>query len=122
MKSIATTIVLFACAAPAAADTLLHSVTGYTSTANGDIRQFSALVFDDDGRIVATGGDELIAEHADAHEIDGRGRYVLPGLVDSHAHVSSQGFLDVQLNLAGTPSVEDALEQIAAFAKANPGS
>jgi predicted amidohydrolase YtcJ len=104
------------------ADTLLHSVTGYTSTASGDIQQFSALVFDDEGRIVATGTDELIAEHSDARQIDGRGNFVLPGLIDSHAHVSNQGFLTVQLNLTAIPSVEDAVQSIANYAKANPGS
>jgi predicted amidohydrolase YtcJ len=108
--------------ASAEADTLLHSVTAYTSTANGDIKQFSVLVFDDEGRIVATGGDELVAEHGDAKAIDGRDRFVLPGLIDAHAHVSKQGFLTVQLNLAGIPSREDAVQRIADYAKANPGS
>ncbi len=108
--------------ASALADTVVHSVTGYTSTATGDIQKFSALVFDDEGRIVATGNDDLAAEHADARQINGSGKFVLPGLIDSHAHVSSQGFLTVQLNLAGTPSVEDAVQSIADYAKANPGS
>ncbi len=97
-------------------------MTGYTSTATGDIRQFSVLIFDDDGRIVTTGDDDLAAKHADARQIDGNGRFLLPGLIDAHAHVSSQGFLTVQLNVAGTPSVSDAVEQIAAYAKENPGS
>ncbi len=126
LKSILRTIVYSACltslCTSAGADTLLHSVTGYTSTANGDIKQFSVLIFDDEGRIVATGDDGLIAEHAAARQVDGRGRFVLPGLVDSHAHVSNQGFLTVQLNLAGTPSVEDAVERVAFYARTNPGS
>lgn len=108
--------------ASALADTVLHSVTGYTSSASGKIKQFSILVFDDEGRIVATGDDDLAAEHADARQIDGRVKFVLPGLIDSHAHVSNQGFLAVQLNLTGTPSVEDAVMRIADYAKANPGS
>ncbi len=108
--------------ASAAADTVVHSTTGYTSTATGDIQHFSVLVFDDEGRIVATGDDDLAAEHADAGQIDGSGKFVLPGLIDSHGHVSSQGFLAVQLNLTGTPSVEDAVKSIADYAKANPGS
>ncbi len=108
--------------ASAAADTVVHSVTGYTSTATGDIQQFNVLVFDDEGRIVATGDEILAAEHAGARQVDGSGKFVLPGLIDSHAHVSSQGFLTVQLNLTGTPSVEDAVQSIVDYAKANPGS
>ena len=106
----------------AVADTVLHSVTGYTSTASGDIRNFSVLVFDDDGRIIATGDDVLAAEHADARQIDGAGKFVLPGLTDAHAHVGMLGFMTAQLNLTGTPSIEDAVQSIAAYAKANPGS
>lgn len=126
LQSIHRIFCIFSCAIPlttsAVAATLLHSVTGYTSSATGEIKQFSALVFDDEGRIVATGGDQLIATHTGARKIDGSGRFVLPGLIDSHAHVSNQGFLTVQLNLTGTPSVEDAVKNIADYAKAHPGS
>jgi predicted amidohydrolase YtcJ len=126
LNSILRTIIYLACVTgicgAAGADTLLHSVTGYTSTANGDIKQFRVLIFDDEGRIVATGGDDLIAGRADARQVDGRGRFVLPGLVDSHAHMSNQGFLTIQLNLTGTPSVEDSVERIALYARTNPGS
>ena len=104
------------------ADTVLHSVTGYTSTASGDIQQFSVLVFDEDGRIVATGNDDLVGEHGDARQIDGVGQFVLPGLIDAHAHVGMQGFLTVQLDMTATPSVEDAVQSIADYAKSHPGS
>jgi predicted amidohydrolase YtcJ len=106
----------------AAADTLLHSVRGYTSTASGDIREFSVLVFDDDGRIRAAGSDELLTEYAQARKIDGGGRFVLPGLIDSHGHVSGQGFLQVLLDVTGVASVEEGVAKIAAYNKAHPGS
>ena len=56
----------------AGADTLLHSVTGYTSTDNGLV-SFTAMVFDDAGKVVVTGGEDLIAEYDDAEIIDGAG-------------------------------------------------
>ena len=112
---------MFAYQHAVSADTLLHSVTGYTSTNDG-VLKFSALVFDADGRIVATAGEELIADYADAEVIDGTGLFVLPGLTDGHGHVSSQGFLNVELNVTGSESLEEAVERIAAFDKANPGS
>jgi predicted amidohydrolase YtcJ len=101
---------------------LLHSVTGHTSTASGEIRDFNVLVFDDGGRILAAGGTDLIAQYPDAKKIDGAGRYVLPGLIDSHTHVSSQGFLQVRLDVTGVTSVADAVAKIAAYDKAHPGS
>ena len=122
MRPIIATLICIGVCPSAVADTVVHSVTGYTSTATGDIQNFSVLVFDDNGRIVATGDDELAAEHAHATRLDGSGKFILPGLTDSHAHVASQGFLTAQLNLAGTPSVEAAVEEIAIYARTNPGS
>ena len=106
----------------AMADTALHSINGYTSTADGSIDRFSVLLFDDDGRIIATGDQTILAGYPDARQIDGGGNHVLPGLIDAHAHVSGQGFLNVELNLTGTPSLDDAVARIAEYAKANPGS
>jgi predicted amidohydrolase YtcJ len=99
----------------ATADTAVHNITGYTSTADG-IREFSVLVFGADGRLVATGDENLLADIPAGDRIDGDGLFVLPGLTDAHAHVYSQGFLAVSLNLLGTPSVEAAVESIAEFA------
>ena len=101
----------------ASADTAIHNVTGYTSTADG-MREFSVLVFGTDGRIVATGDDGLLAGIPESQRIDGGGRFVLPGLTDAHAHVYSQGFLGVSLNLLGAPSVEAAVWRIADYAAA----
>ena len=121
LKLVPCVALLLAAPAATAADTLLHSITGYTSTNDGVI-EFSALVFDSNGRVLATGDDELIAEYDDAIAIDGTGLFVLPGLHDSHGHVSGQGFLNVELNVTGSESLDEAVERIAAYDKANPGS
>jgi predicted amidohydrolase YtcJ len=99
----------------ALADTAVHNVIGYTPTADG-IREFSVLIIVSNGRIVATGDDSLLADIPEEDRVDGGGRVVLPGLTDAHAHVYSQGFLSASLNLLGSPSVEDAVAQIAEFA------
>ncbi len=102
-----------------AAGIVLHNVIGYTSSADG-IRRFAVLVTGDDGRVIAIGDADLREQYAEAQHIDGQGRYVLPGLVDAHAHLSDQGFLETSLDLAGTPSLDDAVARIAAWAVANP--
>jgi predicted amidohydrolase YtcJ len=99
----------------ASADTAIHNVVGYTSTADG-LHEFSVLVFDADGRIVATGDESLLEGIAENDRIDGGGEVVLPGITDAHAHVYSQGFLNVSLNLLGTTSVEAAVKRIEEFA------
>ena len=118
IKSISYLLVVAMVPAISLADTLVHNVQGYTSTANG-IQEFSALVFDDGGKVIATGGDDLLAYHADARQIDGGGKFVLPGLTDAHAHLYSQGFLAISLNLAGSPSLADSIDRIAAFVRDN---
>lgn len=112
-------LLLSLCSAFVNAETVLHNLTGYTSTDDG-IRQFKVLVFDDEGKIVATGAESLQADYPDARQIDAGGRFLLPGLVDAHAHLSGQGFLAVSLDLAGTPSLDAAVASIARFAADHP--
>lgn len=102
-----------------AGETAIHNVSGYTSTSSG-IREFRVLVFSDGGKVVATGDESLLKAHPDATRIDGKGHTLLPGLTDGHAHLYNYGFLQQSLNLAGTPSVEDAVSRIGAYAAANP--
>jgi predicted amidohydrolase YtcJ len=86
------------------------------------MREFSALVFGDDGKVIATGPAELLDDHPDAVRIDGNGRTLLPGLIDAHAHVYGLGFLQTSLDLTGTPSLDAAVARIAAYAKDNGGT
>ena len=102
-----------------ATETAIHNVTGYTSTTTG-VQEFSVLIFSDKGRVVATGGKSLLIEYADAIRIDGKGRTVLPGLTDGHAHLYNFGFLSTSLNLAGSPALRAAVGQIARYAASKP--
>ncbi|MCH7537220.1 MAG: amidohydrolase [Proteobacteria bacterium] len=101
------------------AQTAIYNVRGYTSSDAG-IRQFSTLIFADDGKVIATGNAELLEKHENARRINGAGRTLLPGLIDAHAHVSSLGLLMSNLNLAGIPSVAAAVAEISRYAKAKP--
>ncbi|MCH9696121.1 MAG: amidohydrolase [Gammaproteobacteria bacterium] len=103
----------------AGAQTLLHNANGYTSSDDG-LQQFSVLVIGEDGKIIATGDEQLAEQYANATQVDLQGKTVLPGLTDAHAHVYSYGLLKHQLNLAGTPSLEQAVASIAAYAGQKP--
>jgi len=102
----------------AQADTALHNINGYTSTNDG-IESFTVLIFDDSGRIIATGDDELVAGYPAATRLDGDGKTVLPGLTDAHAHVLGLGLLNTSLDLQGSPSVEDAVARIRDYVDTN---
>ena len=102
---------------PVLADSAIHNFTGYSPTGNG-IARFEVLLFDDSGRVVATGGDELLDAIPADRRIDAGGAFLLPGLTDAHAHVYGQGLLMVNLNLAGTSSLAQALARIGEYAEA----
>ena len=105
----------------AGAETVLGSINGYTPTAWG-LQQFSALVIGDDGRILAVGGEDLLADRDPADVIDGGGKTVLPGLIDAHAHVYGLGFAKSTLDLVGVQSVEAATKRIRDYAEHNPNA
>ena len=75
-------------------------------------------------RIVAIGDKASVSQSVSsaAKQIDLAGRTAIPGLIDGHAHMDREG-LKLQLrSLAGTKSVTEILERIAALArKAGPG-
>jgi imidazolonepropionase-like amidohydrolase len=50
-----------------------------------------ATVLVRDGRITAVGAARTMKVPADARRIDGRGKYVIPGLADMHTHLFSDG-------------------------------
>lgn len=111
--------VLGARGAPAAA-TLVENVHGYT-LAGDELRQFSALMFDG-GKVVRTGeAAALQLAFPRASVVDGRGRTLLPGLIDAHGHVIDLGFEYVQIQLTGTSSLGEAQERIRAYARLHPG-
>lgn len=105
---------------PALADTLVDNVDGVTIDATGGIDRFTGLVIADDGRIkqVLHRGDKR--PERPTYKVDGRGRFLIPGLIDSHGHVMGLGFSALTLDLTEAKSLPEALARIAAFAKANP--
>ncbi|MCA1247278.1 amidohydrolase [Massilia sp. MS-15] len=108
--------------APAHADTIITNANGYTLNGKGELVQFSALAFDERGRITAVGTQaEVAAKAKNARQVDMGGRTVLPGLIDAHGHVFGLGQQLTQLDLSATTSLAAATGAIAAYAKANAG-
>ncbi len=108
-------------ASPAFADTLVYNVDGVTIDEDGDVKRFTALVFDEEGRITHTleRGEERPEDIEFA--LDGEGQVMLPGMIDAHVHVMDIGFAALTLDLSDTNSLEEALSKIATFAQENPG-
>lgn len=100
---------------------LIYNANGYTIESD-TLRLFEALLIQD-GKVRAVGNeDELraLATTEDIIEVDAQGNTLLPGLIDAHGHVMGLGFQELQINLAGIRSLEETLEQLKAYADANP--
>lgn len=113
-------VAALALTAPALADTLVDNVDGVTIDATGGIDRFTGLVIGDDGRIkqVLRRGDKR--PDKPTYKLDGKGRFMVPGMIDSHGHVMGLGFAALTLDLSDTKSLAEALEKIGAYARANP--
>ncbi|MFM6932655.1 MAG: amidohydrolase [Novosphingobium sp.] len=104
----------------ARADTLIDNVDGFRLDEKGQIDRITGLVFSPDGKIVQVlhRGDKKPAKTD--YYIDGKGRVLMPGLIDAHVHVMSLGIGAMTLDLSETKSLAEAQAAIARFAAEHP--
>jgi predicted amidohydrolase YtcJ len=117
---------LLGLASPSRAQFLLENVHGATLDGGGRLQRFEAILIED-GKVLAIGTRASIAADAALAPrlkgllvVDGRGRYLLPGLIDAHGHVNNLGELRIQADLVGTGSLDEALSRVRDFAATHP--
>jgi len=116
---IASTLIVAAAAPASGAPTVVANVHGYTLV-GADLQSFTALAFDG-GKVLQIGDSAgLRALYPSAHVIDGRGKTLLPGLIDAHGHVLDLGLESTQIQLTDTSSLQVAQQIIRIYAQANP--
>jgi hypothetical protein len=106
-------------ASPTSAETLINNVNGLQVGADGKLRHFTGLLLGDDGRVkeVLNGPPPAVRY---PRIVDGRGKTLLPGLIDAHGHVLGLGFSALQLDLVGTSSLDDLKARLRAYEVAHP--
>jgi len=107
-------------ASPALADILVDNVNGYTIREDGRLFRFNGLWIGDDGRVRQLYQSGDARPNRPRYLLNGRGRTLIPGLVDAHGHVMGLGMGALQLDLSDTNSLAEAQQRIAAYAAANP--
>ena len=117
-RGLATALALTLCT-PAFADVLVDNVNGYTIGADGRLVRFGAMVVGDDGKVerLYHRGEKV---QRTKFRFDGKGRTLLPGLIDAHGHFMALGLNALQLDLSETKTLAEAQAKIAAYAAANP--
>jgi predicted amidohydrolase YtcJ len=120
MKALLAALAALLLAPAALADVLVDDVNGYTLDREGKVVRFGSMVVGDDGRVRQLLPKGQKATQRTQFRIDGRGRTLIPGLIDAHGHVMGLGLGALQLDLSDTRSLEEAQAKIAAYAAANP--
>lgn len=125
MRSIyllASFLLFLSCSSQVDNGTIYYNVNGYMLESDGELKQFNALIFQD-GKVKQYGSREELNEFYDdssLKEIDGKGRTLLPGLIDAHAHVMGLGIQELEINLAGIESLQSTLQQLRRYADQHP--
>lgn len=120
MKFLLCAAVALGVATPAMADVLIDDVTGITPDGKGGIATFNGLLIDNDGRIAAIYQPKEKRPKKVAYKVDGKGRVMVPGMIDAHGHVMGTGFAQMTLDLSAAKSLDEALARITAYAAAHP--
>jgi len=107
---------LVALPSPLLADTLIDNVNGLQVDRAGQLQHFSGVLVGNDGKVVQLLGPGEARPRRVDYRVDGRGRALLPGLIDAHGHLSELGLGTLQLDLTGTRSVAELQRRLAAFA------
>lgn len=68
----------------------------------------NAWIMIEDGRLARVGSGALPTSSGRAHDLTGR--FILPGLIDAHAHITSTGILDVEMR-EGAPVISMRMDE-----------
>jgi predicted amidohydrolase YtcJ len=114
------TILALLLATPAIADGLIENVNGITLDKDGKVIRFTGMLVDRDGKVtqLLTSKEKLPKQLDYRH--DGKGKTMLPGLIDAHGHVMGLGFSALTLDLSATNSLAEAQAAIKAYAAKYP--
>jgi predicted amidohydrolase YtcJ len=98
--------------------TLIKNVQGYTLE-NNQLKTFNALLYTEDKVDKTFSVGDPLPTNKNINVIDGKGKTLLPGLIDAHGHVLNYGLSLLQVDLVNVASEEEAVVRAQQYAKKN---
>ena len=98
--------------------TVIKNIQGYSLDDN-QLVQFHALAFENDKIIAIYQQGHQPPTGSNINVIDGKGKTLIPGLIDAHGHVLSYGLSLLTADLTNSHSEQDAVNKTLAYAKHN---
>jgi hypothetical protein len=112
------TLLLMGIGSAQALPTLLHNVKGYTLQ-DDELVKFNSILFED-GKILAIGDHaELAKMNSFSISLDGKGKTLLPGLIDAHGHLLGLGLNLMRVDLRGIQSESESAEKVSKYAQSS---
>ncbi|HXC03997.1 MAG TPA: amidohydrolase family protein, partial [Bacteroidia bacterium] len=101
------------------ADLIIHHARVYTVDQKFRIVECFAVK---DGKILALGkNDSILKAYEAPEEVDAKGKTIVPGFIDAHAHFYEYGRTLQEVDLTGTTSFDEVLKRIQDFVSSHPG-
>lgn len=119
MLRIIATLLAFAATADAADVTVLTAKRIHTMDPATPVA--TAIAWDEGGRLLSVGeAASLLEQHPRARRVDAGDATVIPGLIDAHAHLMSQGFALMRADLVGASSKSEVIARLRDFERTLP--
>ena len=90
-------------------------------TMDSDQTVAEAMVWDENGMLLAVGTDLAVRERfPDVQATDLQGHTIIPGLIDAHGHVMNLGLARLNADLTGSESLQEVIDRIKTHANGLP--
>jgi predicted amidohydrolase YtcJ len=107
--------ILSSCDSKQKIDLLVYNATVYTVDSN--FSKAEALAIDNE-KIIAVGNTKDLQDQFDAKEnLDAKGKFIFPGLIDAHAHFFEYGLGLQAADLVGTTSWNDVVSKVKLYSE-----
>lgn len=111
-------LLLMACGKTNKVDLIVKGAKIYTIDS---LMNTAMIMVINQGKIVAVGGDELLAKYQSDSILQADGKFIYPGLIDAHSHFYGLGAYMQTVDLTNTKSWDEVLIRCKEFvAKSNP--